>query len=327
MVSNKVTKCINTIAETSLDSIDINDRLTPILTDNRGCLYRISGTIDALTGQELHLYLSRSDEDFQRIGNMHQLRTLYMGEKTLVSQQFISKDTLRNIYDMLLDKEDWKEDGGSLHPLKSYIYALFCFYFKYRNNNNIIGFPKTSSVLFSTRLLSSSGSYIYLLGTIKNGCLVDTNLINPAMYEILPSMDIDIPELSATISSISMDTPHKIPHMKDRLERAGTTKDVSEFIMQLKSSIDLIRELRKTSPFVVLPGYSLKLNEINLLVPYFESLKNGLTPTAYIPLRRSEDGIYRPQTVYSLDITRRIVRLFGYTHISGGVLACHTQPA
>jgi len=141
------------------------------------------------------------------------------------------------------------------------------------------------------------------------------------MYEQLPSMNIELPELDADINTISLDTPYKISHMKERLVRVGTDKDISEFMMQLKSSLELVRELKKTSHFVVLPGYSLKLNEINILVPYFETLKEGLKPLAYIPLRRSEDGAYRPQTIYSLEIARRNARLFGYTHISGGVLS------
>lgn len=259
------------------------------------------------TGEKKYLLFSRVDDgDFKgvAVGNESYINTRITRS---VDHVFKNEELLQQIYDMLLDKEEWNFEGG-LDVLESYLHRVLSISkIKHLEGKEVFQFNASGNkILMNTNLIDVYGDYIKIMLNFQENQRdsKDIKIINPVLvynpaYILYHGFKIDQYEMQGTqfyshptdlvfrgeVADFLLDNHNKYSHLMERVHRLPVEyRKITplEMANRVKSSIELAVRMSKIDYKYIIPCYSVSDRRICFLIPMTGNIGNSTETIAYL---------------------------------------------
>jgi len=238
------------------------------------------------------------------------------------------------LYDMLWDKEIWRDSGGSLLRLANYVNYLFRIVNTTKNPNYIQYGKNEESAVINSRLFSRYSTYICLhIKTDKTKKAVRTlkvikgmsdaieyghnmNCLNLEPYNFFQDVR-NVTFSSKSIDEFDLNDISRLEHIvKDRNNRLPEhirTQNLAELVQRIRSAVDFAIRMSRIDYRFVLPMYNLEYGKIQFLMPFYTKLEPGIPPDCVLVVNQNSAGGWSLMTVLDLESAYKNARILNKT--------------
>lgn len=238
------------------------------------------------------------------------------------------------LYDMLWDKEIWRDGVGSLLRLANYVCYLFKIINSAKNLNYIQYGKNEESAVINSRLFSRYGTYIYLhIKTDKTKRVVRTlkvirgmsdvvdfgynmNCLNLEPYNFFQDVR-NVTFYSKSIDEFDLNDISRLEHIvkdrNNRLPESIRSRNLAELVQGIRSAVDFAIRMSRIDYRFVLPMYNLEYEKIQFLMPFYTKFEPGMPPDCVLVVNQNTVGGWSLMTVLDLESAYKNARIINKT--------------
>ena len=245
-----------------------------------------------------------------------------------------NESAYEELYDMLWDKEIWRDNSGSLLRLSNYVSYLFRVINNSKNTNYIQYGKNEESAVINSRLFSRYGTYIYLhIKTDKMKKVVRTLKVIKGMSDVIDYgytmhclslepynffQDIrNVTFSSKSLEEFDLNDISRLEHIvKDRNNRLPEnirSQNLAELVQQIRSAVDFALRMSRIDYRFVLPMYNLEHEKIQFLMPFYTKFEPGIPPDCVLVVNQNIVGGWSLMTVLDLESAYKNARILNKT--------------
>lgn len=278
------------------------------------------------SSKQIYISLQRSNDGFAGffVGSYTSLVTQIQRRFNSSSEtEEVFNATLNELYDMLMDKEYWRQRDDVVSSLRQYLNATVCKCLEVEHTQySIVRNEDNSRLCFNTRLVDKYGNFIYLSIKADEGftrysypkiIVSKSDFIKAGFTGDRPGVvsyftDLHDVVFQGSITEFDLEDTSKLDHMrqasrKQRLPKAY--QNISDIDMSecIKTSVQEAMRRKLTDYSYFVPMYNISLKCIQFLIPLkLQREYSELAEVALIIGKDRRTGFYTVNTLIDVEL-------------------------